>query len=43
MEHGVEETEGEMEAGNGYYWMDHSSTFRVAAETLVHGLSEIGR
>lgn len=38
MERKVEETEWEVEAGNGYYWVDHSRP-----KTLASGLSEIGR
>lgn len=36
MEHRMEETEGEVEAGNGCHWVDHSSAFLVAAETFSH-------
>lgn len=43
MERKVEETEWEVEAGNGYYWVDHSSPILVVAKTLASGLSEIGR
>lgn len=43
MEHRVEETEWEVEAGNGYYWVDHSSPILVVAKTLASSLSEIGR
>ena len=43
MERKVEETEWEVKAGNGYYWVDHSSPILVVAKTLASGLSEIER